>query len=144
MIAGISILALTPFFDFSWPSDYRVYVLLCVASIFYAIADRLNTTVRSGIEASTFSVINQLSTVFMILAGFLILKEEFIFTKIIGSFLIIFSNIIVFYNKKNIHLLFDFFLFLLIPLHIDTNLPHFLIRIFLFFLSSKLFARSKS
>jgi quinol-cytochrome oxidoreductase complex cytochrome b subunit len=31
MIAGISILILTPFFDFSWSSDYRVYVLLCVA-----------------------------------------------------------------------------------------------------------------
>ena len=44
--------------------------------VFYSISDRLNTTVRSGIEASTFSIIRQLSTVFMIFAGASLLSEK--------------------------------------------------------------------
>jgi drug/metabolite transporter (DMT)-like permease len=110
LVAGISILILTPFFDFSWPSDYRIYIILFIACIFYAIADRLNTTVRSGLEASTFSVIKQIYTVFMILAGFIFFKEELLITKVIGSILIVFSNVIIFYNRK--HFKFDKYILL--------------------------------
>lgn len=98
-LAGISALLLCPFFKFSFPTDWKVYLLLGIACIFYAISDRMNTTVRSGIEASTFSIIKQLSTVFMILAGLLFFKEQFVWKKIIGAGLIIFSNIIIFYKK---------------------------------------------
>lgn len=100
-IAGISALLLSPFFKFTFPTDWKVYLLLGIACIFYAMSDRMNTTVRSGIEASTFSIIKQLSTVFMILAGLLFFKEEFIWKKIIGAALIIFSNILIFYKKGN-------------------------------------------
>ena len=98
-LAGISALLMCPFFKFSFPTDYKVYLLLGIACIFYAISDRVNTTVRSGIEASTFSIIKQLSTVFMILAGLLFFKEKFVYKKIIGAGLIIFSNILIFYKK---------------------------------------------
>ena len=98
-LAGISALLTCPFFKFSFPTDYKVYLLLGIACIFYAISDRVNTTVRSGIEASTFSIIKQLSTVFMILAGLLFFKEKFVYKKIIGAGLIIFSNILIFYKK---------------------------------------------
>ncbi len=98
-LAGISALLLCPFFNFSFPTDWKVYLLLGIACIFYAISDRMNTTVRSGIEASTFSIIKQLSTVFMILAGLLFFKEQFVWKKIIGAGLIIFSNILIFYKK---------------------------------------------
>lgn len=100
-LAGISALLLCPFFKFSFPTDWKVYLFLGIACIFYAISDRMNTTVRSGIEASTFSIIKQLSTVFMILAGLLFFKEPFIWKKIIGAGLIIFSNILIFYKKGN-------------------------------------------
>lgn len=80
-IAGIFALLLCPFFKFSFPADWKVYLLLGVACIFYAISDRMNTTIRSGLEASTFSIIKQLSTVFMILAGLLFFKEPFVLKK---------------------------------------------------------------
>lgn len=100
-IAGLSALLLSPFFKFTFPTDWKVYLLLGIACIFYALSDRMNTTVRSGIEASTFSIIKQLSTVFMILAGLLFFKEQFVWKKIIGAGLIIFSNILIFYKKGN-------------------------------------------
>ena len=70
-----------------------------IALIFYTISDRLNTTVRAGLEASTFSMIKQLSTVFMIFAGLIFLKEPFVINKFIGAILIIASNILIFYKK---------------------------------------------
>lgn len=99
MTAGLTALLLCPFFEFKFPTDVSVYVMLGISIIFYAISDRMNTTVRSGIEASTYSMIKQLSTTFMIFAGLLFFKEEFVLTKFIGAMLIIFSNLIIFYKK---------------------------------------------
>ena len=84
VMAGFSALVLCPFFKFSFTTDWKVYLFLGIACIFYAASDRLNTTIRGGLEASTFSIIKQLSTVFMIIAGLLFFKEEFVLKKIIG------------------------------------------------------------
>ena len=99
VIGAITVLLISPLFEIKFPTDIRVYIFLGLAVIFYSISDRLNTTVRSGIEASTFSIIKQLSTVFMIFAGLIFLKEPFILNKIIGAILIIISNILIFYKK---------------------------------------------
>lgn len=98
-IGGITALFFSIFFKYKFPTDWKIYLLLGIACIFYALSDRINTIVRSGIEASTFSIIKQLSTVFMILAGLLFFKEKFVWKKFIGSILIIFSNILIFYKK---------------------------------------------
>lgn len=98
-IGGLTILLLSPFFQFKFPSDFKIYIFLFIATIFYAIADRLSTTVRAGIEASTYSILKQLSNAFMILGGLIIFKEPFVLTKILGATLIIFSNILIFYKK---------------------------------------------
>lgn len=102
MMAGITSLILCPFFEFKLPVDMNVYIMLGISIIFYAITDRINTTVRSGIEASTFSMLKQLSTTFMIFAGLIFFKEEFVLSKFIGAMLIIFSNILIFYKKGKI------------------------------------------
>lgn len=99
LIAGLSALVLCPFFEFKLPTDVMVYIMLGISIVFYAITDRVNTTVRSGLEASTFSMLKQLSTTFMIFAGLVFFKEEFVLTKFIGAMLIIFSNILIFYKK---------------------------------------------
>ena len=99
LIAGLTALLLSPFFGFSFPTDISIYIMLGIAIIFYAISDRINTTVRSGIEASTFSMLKQLSTTFMIFAGLIFFKEEFVPAKFIGAILIIFSNILIIYKK---------------------------------------------
>lgn len=100
-IGGITALLFSIFFEYKFPTDWKVYLLLGIACIFYGLSDRINTTVRSGIEASTFSIIKQLSTVFMIFAGLLFFKEKFVLKKIVGAGLIIFSNILIFYKKGN-------------------------------------------
>jgi drug/metabolite transporter (DMT)-like permease len=99
VFAGLAALLFIPLFGMKFPSNIYVYVFLALASIFYALNDRLSTTVRKGLEASTFSMIKQSKTVFMILAGLIFFKDPFVLTKVIGAFLIVFSNILVFYKK---------------------------------------------
>ncbi len=98
-IGGVTALVCSLFFEYKFPTDWKIYLFLGIACLFYALSDRTNTVVRSGIEASTFSIIKQLSTVFMIMAGLLFFKEKFVWKKIVGSFLIIFSNVLIFYKK---------------------------------------------
>ena len=98
-LAGLIILLLIPFFDIKFPTDIKIYILWGISIIFFAITDRINTTVRRGVEASTFNILRQISTVFILLAGILIFKEELVLKKIIGAILIIFSNILIFYEK---------------------------------------------
>lgn len=99
IMAGLTALLTIPFFKFTFPTSWTVWLLLAVACIFYALSDRMNTTVRSGIEASTFGIILQVATVFMIAAGLLFFKEPFVLKKMIGAVLIILSNVLVFYKK---------------------------------------------
>lgn len=99
IIGALAVLLVSPLFEIKFPTDIKVYVFLGLALIFYSISDRLNTTVRTGLEASTFSMIKQLSTVFMIFAGLIFLKEPFVINKFIGAILIIASNILIFYKK---------------------------------------------
>ncbi len=100
-IAGLIALLFIPFFKFKLPSSPYVYLFLTLACIFYAINDRISTDVRSGLEASVFSIIKQTTTVFMIAAGLVFFKEKFVLSKIIGGILIILSNILVFYKKNS-------------------------------------------
>ena len=98
-LAGIIILLFIPFFEIKFPKDISVYILWGISIIFFAITDRINTTVRRGVEASTFNILRQISTVFIMIAGIVFFKEEVVFKKIIGAILIIFSNILIFYKK---------------------------------------------
>lgn len=101
-IAGITCLFLIPLFNIKLPKNIFVYIFLGLACIFYALNDRFDTTARRGIEASTHSMIKQLSTVFMTFIGLFILKEKLLINKIIGGLLILISNIFIFYNKKSL------------------------------------------
>lgn len=99
IIGAITAILLFPLFEVKFPTDIKIYIFLGLSIIFYSMSDRLNTTVRKGLEASTFTIIKQLSTVFMIFAGLIFFKEPFIINKFIGSILIILSNIMIFYKK---------------------------------------------
>lgn len=85
-IGGMTALLFSIFSEYKFPTDWKIYLLLGIACIFYALSDRTNTVVRSGIEASTFSIIKQLSTVFMIIAGLLFFKEKFVWKKLLVQF----------------------------------------------------------
>lgn len=88
-----------PFFKFSLPTDLTIYGTLFLVTIIYAATDRLNIEVRYGLEPSTFSMLKQLSTVFMIFFGLLFFKEKFVFEKILGAFLIVFANLLLAFER---------------------------------------------
>jgi drug/metabolite transporter (DMT)-like permease len=88
-----------PLFKISFPTDIKIYLTLLVVTIIYAITDRLNIEARYGLEPSTFSMLKQLSTVFLIILGFLFLKEKLLINQLLGALLIISSNILLTYNK---------------------------------------------
>lgn len=126
-IAAIVSCLWIPFFEIKFPTDIKIYLLLGLAIIFYTIQNRLATTARSGMEASSYSIIKQLSNVFVMVMGFLFLKEELTSQKIIGSILLIGSNIFIFYQKgtwkNNRYLLLGIFanLCMGIALFLDVN-----------------------
>lgn len=139
LTASLVALLLCPLFEFKFPTDVRIYIMLGISIIFYSISDRLNTTVRSGIEASTFSILKQISTTFMIFAGLIFLKEQFVLTKFIGAMIIIFSNILIFFKKGKVkfnryillgilsNLSFTVALFLDVNISDNFNLPFYVV-----------------
>lgn len=99
LLGGIFVLVFMPFFKMQFPTNLSTYIFLGIAIIFYAIADRVNTTARRGLEVSVYSILGQLSTVFVIVWGLLFFKEEIIIKKLFGAFLILLGNVIVLYKK---------------------------------------------
>jgi drug/metabolite transporter (DMT)-like permease len=104
LIGGLSIFCLFPFLPIKFPSDIKVYLFLFLACIFYGLNDRLQTTSRKYLEVSVFSILGQLSTVFLILIGLFIFKEPFVLTKVFGAALILFANVFLFYEKGSLKL----------------------------------------
>ncbi len=84
-----------PFFKFTFPSDMSVYLILFLVVVIYAATDRLNIEARYGLDPSIFSMLKQLSTVFLMIFGFVFLKEAIVIKKIVGAAIIIIANIIL-------------------------------------------------
>lgn len=99
-IGGIGALILMPFFVFKFSFDLKVVVLFILANIFYTLNDRIKTIARKNLEVSVFSIIDQLSKVFLIMYGIILFHNPIIATKLIGGALIIFGNVALFYHKK--------------------------------------------
>lgn len=97
---AIFALILSPFFAFKLPSDRTVYLIVGIVTIIYAVTDRLNIEARYGLDPSTFSMLKQLSTVFLVIFGFIFLKEDFVIKRVFGIILIIASNFLLSLNKS--------------------------------------------
>lgn len=89
-----------PIFKFKISDNISVYGILLIVVIIYALVDRLNIEARYGLEPSTFSMLKQLSTAFIIILSIIFLQEKFVIKKIIGATLIIGANLFLSYNKK--------------------------------------------
>lgn len=88
-----------PFFSFKFNITSNILLTLLIVVIIYAVTDRLNIEARYGLDPSIFSMLKQLSTVFLIILGFIFLKEEIILKKVIGSIIIIGANLILAFDK---------------------------------------------
>ncbi len=93
-----------PFFPFTLPDNPSIYITLLIVTLIYAITDRLNIEARYGLDPSTFSVLKQLSTVFMIFFGFVFLNEKMIAIRMIGAIIIILANLILAFEKGKIRI----------------------------------------
>lgn len=98
-LSGIMVLIFVPLFKIQIPTNVKTYIFLAISCVFYAVADRVNTTARRGLDVSVYSILGQLSTVFIIVWGILFLKEKIIFNKLLGAILILFGNVSVLYKK---------------------------------------------
>lgn len=99
LLTGIFSLLMIPIFDIKFEINPSIVGTLLIVICIYAVTDRLNTEARYGLEPSTFSMVKRLSTVFMIIFGFIFLNEKVILNKILGAALIVISNIILTYDK---------------------------------------------
>lgn len=102
LIAGTVALFFIPFSKIVFPTHIYTYLFLGLSIIFYTIQNRLATIARSELDASTYSILKQISTVFMVILGFTLFKEKFMIRKFIGILLIIISNILIFYQKNSL------------------------------------------
>lgn len=104
LCAALFSILFIPIFKFSFPTDIGIYITLLIVTIIYAITDRLNIEARYGLDPSVFSMLKQLSTVFLVIFGFIILKEDLIINKIFGAIIIIVANIFLAYDKGKIRI----------------------------------------
>ncbi len=56
-----------PMFEFKFATSSSIYLTLIVVAVFYSFTDRLNIEARYGLDPSTFSMLKQLSTVFLVI-----------------------------------------------------------------------------
>ena len=82
-----------PFFKLTISHNPHTYLILIVVIIIYALTDRLNIEARYGLSTSSFSMLKQLSSVFLVILGFVILKEKVVITKVVGASLILIANV---------------------------------------------------
>jgi drug/metabolite transporter (DMT)-like permease len=97
-IAGISMLVLVPIFPLHVPTDLKLYLLLVAAGLCYALSNRLQTTARKHLQVSVVAVINQLSTVFLLVYGVTIFRHPLLLEKVIGAGCILGGNLLLLYR----------------------------------------------
>lgn len=102
VFTGLFAIIFIPFFSIIFPTSIETYLHLLTVVILYAFVDRLNVEARYGLDPSVFSMLKQLSTVFLMIFGFIFLKEEPVITRIIGAVIIILSNILLSLDKGKI------------------------------------------
>lgn len=114
LFTGLFAIVMSVFFKYTFPSDIKVYITLFVVTIIYAVTDRLNIEARYGLSPSNFSMLKQLSTVFLVIFGLVFLKEQLVFKKILGAIIIVISNVMLAVNKDGKFEFNKYFIFCLI------------------------------
>ena len=95
LFTALFALILSVLFEFKISTNPRTYLTLFIVTIIYAATDRLNIEARYGLQPSVFSMLKQLSTVFLIIFSFLFLKEQPTVYRITGGIIrSIVSNIL--------------------------------------------------
>jgi drug/metabolite transporter (DMT)-like permease len=92
LVGAVVMVLFIPFAPIKFPLTLAPYLLLIAASVFYAINNKLQTVARKNLEISTFSVISQLSFVFLTIFSLVFLGEKFSVNKLLAIVLILGGN----------------------------------------------------
>jgi len=102
LIGAVSVLVWVPFFPLKFSNDPKIYGLLIVAIIFYTVNDRIQATVKKHLEVSLYSILIQLSRVFLVLYGIFVFHQEINAPKMFGGILILLGTVALFYQKGKV------------------------------------------
>lgn len=86
-------------FPIQFSTNIWTYIVLGIVCVIYAVTDRLNIEARYGLEPSTFSMLKQLSTVFIIIFGIIFKKQELVIHRLFGALIIVIANLLLAFNK---------------------------------------------
>ena len=86
-------------FPIQFSTSIWTYITLGIVCVIYAVTDRLNIEARYGLEPSTFSMLKQLSTVFIIIFGIVFMKQELVIHRLFGALIIVVANLLLAFNK---------------------------------------------
>lgn len=99
IIAALTTAILIPLYAWQVPNSWIPIALVVAASVFYAIQDRLQTTVRKNLPVSTYSIVGQLTNVAVIISGIVVFNEAPTSLKLLGAALILLGNVLLFFKK---------------------------------------------
>lgn len=125
IVGSITSLTLMFLFKFKLPNNKFIYLLVLLSIIFYTIQNRLATTSRSKIKASSYGILKQISSIVVFFLGILFLKEDVTIRRVIAFILLLLSNVVAFYspfkNKFNKYLILGVFanIFLGVAMFLD-------------------------
>ena len=86
-------------FPIQFSTSIWTYITLGIVCVIYAVTDRLNIEARYGLEPSTFSMLKQLTTVFIIIFGIVFMKQELVIHRLFGALIIVVANLLLAFNK---------------------------------------------
>ena len=99
VIAGFTVLLCTPLDTIRFVTDWKIWIALTIACVFYAINDRIITPIRRELPVLHVSVLNEMTSVFLVLIGLLFFREPFSLYKITAMAMIIGGNIMILYER---------------------------------------------
>ena len=99
IIAAVSILVLSPFFDWKWEADWLTWFLLALAFTLYAVNDFLDAVSRKNLEITTDVTIHQTYRIWFFILLIFLLSNPFSWIKFLGGIIIVAVNMFLFYDK---------------------------------------------
>jgi len=92
---------LIPFFEMKFPTDWRIYMLLLIAGIFYAVNDVLKARGFKYLDVSVVAIFSQFAKIFLIFYGIIVFQEVLTGNDLWGILLILGGVVLVTFKKDS-------------------------------------------
>lgn len=104
LFTALFAIMLIPMFEIKISTNPTTYLILFIVYIIYAMTDRLNIEARYGLDPSVFSMLKQMSSVFIIILGIILFNEKILINKLLGAVIIILANFLLTFKKSKIEI----------------------------------------